>query len=49
VNSLKAQNNEYRKVIPRLEECLKVVGIALEALQKDQNWLEVQYRKEFED
>jgi hypothetical protein len=25
------------------------VGIALDALQKDQNWLEVQYRKEFKD
>ncbi len=25
------------------------MGIALDALQKDQNWLEVQYRKEFKD
>jgi hypothetical protein len=43
VNSLEAQNNEYRKAIPRLEECLKGVGVALDALQKHWNWLEVQF------
>ncbi len=48
VNSLKAHNNEYRKAIIGLEECLKAVGIALDTLQKDRNWLEVQYWKEFE-
>jgi hypothetical protein len=41
VNSLEAQNNEYRKAIPRLEECLKGVGVALDALQKHWNQLEV--------
>jgi hypothetical protein len=32
VNSLDALSNEYRKVILGLEECLKAVGIALNAL-----------------
>lgn len=37
VNSLKAHNSEYMKVILRLKECLKGVGVALDASQKDQN------------
>jgi hypothetical protein len=37
VNSLEAQNSEYKKVIPRIKERLKAVGIAFNALQKDQN------------
>jgi hypothetical protein len=32
-----------------LEEHLKAVGLALNALQKDWNQLKVQYQKEFED
>jgi hypothetical protein len=49
VNSFEAQSNEYRKVIPRLEECLKGVGVAFDALQKHQNQLKVQYWKESKD
>jgi hypothetical protein len=32
VNSLDALNNEYRKAILGLDECLKVAGIAFNAL-----------------
>jgi hypothetical protein len=35
LNALEAQNKDYWEAIPRLEECLQVVGIALDALQKD--------------
>jgi hypothetical protein len=35
VNSLEAQNSEYKKVILRIEEHLKAMGVAFNALQKD--------------
>jgi hypothetical protein len=35
LNALEVQNNDYQEVIPRLEEHLQVMDVALDALQKD--------------
>jgi hypothetical protein len=35
LNTLEVQNNDYHEVIPRLEECLQVMDVAFDALQKD--------------
>ncbi len=48
-NSHDAHNNEYRKVIQGLEECMKEVGVVLDALQKHRNRLKVQFWKESKD
>jgi hypothetical protein len=37
LNSLEAQNSEYKKAIPGIEERPKAVGVAINALQNDQN------------
>jgi chromosome segregation ATPase len=46
LNKLKTKNKDYREVIPRLEECMQAINVALDTLQKDWNQLKVQYRKE---